>query len=81
MEMTEEEYDISKMKSLRYQEIEKARHCKHWGIILGTLGRQGNQKLLDRMKEVFKRKQIEYDVVLLSEITDTTVESKKTADA
>ena len=52
MELTEEEYDLSKMKRMRYEEIEKAREGKHWGIALGTLGRQGNEKILDRLKEI-----------------------------
>ena len=52
MELTEEEYDLTKMKRMRYEEIEKAREGKHWGIALGTLGRQGNEKILDRLKEI-----------------------------
>ena len=71
--MTEEEYDLSKMTRLRSAEVEKARSCKHWGIILGTLGRQGNIKLLDRLQALLKQRNIEYDVVLLSEISNATV--------
>lgn len=71
--MTEEEYDLTKMTRLRSAEVEKARSCKHWGIILGTLGRQGNIKLLERLQTLLKQRNIEYDVVLLSEISNATV--------
>ena len=73
MELTEEEYDLSKMKRMRYEEIEKAREGKHWGIALGTLGRQGNEKILERLKEILERKKIVYDVILISELSNDTV--------
>lgn len=61
------------MTRLRFAEVEKARSCKHWGIILGTLGRQGNIKLLERLQALLKQRHLEYDVVLLSEISNATV--------
>lgn len=73
MELTEEEYDLTKMKSIRYEEIEKARKAQHWGLALGTLGRQGNEVILERMKTILKKKGIVYDVVLISELSDMTV--------
>ena len=74
MELTEEEYDLTKMKNLRYGEIEKAKVCKHWGIALGTLGRQGNEKILERLGGILKQKGIDYEVVLISELSDERVE-------
>ena len=73
MELTEEEYDLTKMKKLRYGEIEKAKACKHWGIALGTLGRQGNEKILERLGAILKQKGIDYEVVLISELSDERV--------
>lgn len=73
MELTEEEYDLTKMKSIRYEEIEKARKAQHWGLALGTLGRQGNEVILERMKTILKKKGIVYDVVLISELSNATV--------
>lgn len=73
MELTEEEYDLSKMMKNRSDEIAKARASKHWGVALGTLGRQGNEAILNRLKEIFKKKGIVYDVVLISELSDATV--------
>lgn len=73
MELTEEEYDLTKMRSIRYEEIEKARKSQHWGLALGTLGRQGNEVILERMKSILKKKGIVYDIVLISELSDATV--------
>ena len=47
MELTEEEYDLTKMKALRSSQIEEAKKAKKWGIVLGTLGRQGNELILE----------------------------------
>ncbi|KAF2309330.1 hypothetical protein GH714_001642 [Hevea brasiliensis] len=42
-----EEYDHQGMKETRKRPIERAREAKSWGIVLGTLGRQGNPRNLD----------------------------------
>ena len=73
MELTEEEYDLTKMKAMRSSQIEEAKKVKKWGIVLGTLGRQGNELILERLKEVMKRRGVEYDVLLLSELSDAVV--------
>ena len=73
MELTEEEYDLTKMKALRSSQIEEAKKAKKWGIVLGTLGRQGNELILERLKAVMKRRGVEYDVLLLSELSDAVV--------
>ncbi|KAF2309395.1 hypothetical protein GH714_001902 [Hevea brasiliensis] len=46
-----EEYDHQGMKETRKRAIERAREAKSWGIVLGTLGRQGNPRILDRLVE------------------------------
>ncbi|KAF2309411.1 hypothetical protein GH714_002096 [Hevea brasiliensis] len=43
-----EEYDHQGMKETRKRAIGRAREAKSWGIVLGTLGRQGNPRILDR---------------------------------
>lgn len=73
MELTEEEYDLTKMKAMRSSQIEEAKKAQKWGIVLGTLGRQGNELILERLKEVMKRRGVEYDVLLLSELSDAVV--------
>ena len=47
--LTEEKYDQKLMKKIRGQTIEKASKASEWGIILGTLGRQGSTKVLDNI--------------------------------
>lgn len=44
---TREYYDHEAMRALRLQAIDKARLAKKWGLILGTLGRQGSPKVLE----------------------------------
>lgn len=42
-----EYYDHEAMRALRLQAIDKARLAQRWGLILGTLGRQGSPKVLE----------------------------------
>ena len=46
--LTVEGYAFEKMKGLRVEAIRKARKAKVFGVILGTLGRQGNPRILRR---------------------------------
>ena len=56
------------MRKNRNTEINKARHGKIWGIILGTLGRQGHPKILDLLEEKLKESGKKVVRLLLSEI-------------
>jgi 2-(3-amino-3-carboxypropyl)histidine synthase len=84
--LTEESYDHIKMKSIRYEAIEKARlkiQTKKqlqqqsgsssgpavFGIILGTLGRQGNPALLTKLRNQLTSHKLKSFVILASEIT------------
>jgi 2-(3-amino-3-carboxypropyl)histidine synthase len=42
MKMTEERYEHESMHAIRFGEIERARAASRFGIVFGTLGRQGN---------------------------------------
>lgn len=42
-----EYYDHEAMRALRLQAINEARSAQRWGLILGTLGRQGSPKVLE----------------------------------
>jgi len=66
--LTREEYDHSTMHELRHDAIERATHAKKWGLILGTLGRQGNMKILQRLEREIRESGREVTMVLLSEI-------------
>ena len=56
------------MKRLRNESIQKARKAKKWGVILGTLGRQGSPAILKHVESVLKQRNMPYFVILMSEI-------------
>lgn len=69
-----EEYDHEGMKEERRRAIERSRGAKIWGIVLGTLGRQGNPRVLERLEKKMKEKNLDYMVVLISELTPKKIE-------
>jgi len=66
--LTAEAYDTETLHSTRWAAIEKGKHARKWGVVLGTLGRQGNTVLMDRIESELKKRGKEYVVVLLSEV-------------
>jgi 2-(3-amino-3-carboxypropyl)histidine synthase len=64
--LTRERYDIEKMKSTRSSMIEKAKDAPRWGIILGTLGRQGNPAIFGHLKRMLKQRNRKTILVLVS---------------
>lgn len=67
--LTKEEYDQQGMRDVRRAAIEQARSCTSWGLILGTLGRQGNPSLLRKVQALLDARGVKYMLVLLSEVT------------
>ncbi|GAX79013.1 hypothetical protein CEUSTIGMA_g6453.t1 [Chlamydomonas eustigma] len=67
--LTQEYYDQQGMRDVRKRAIETSRSAKHWGLILGTLGRQGNPHLMDMLKTKLLDKGLETTVFLMSEIS------------
>ncbi|KAK6192046.1 hypothetical protein SNE40_003593 [Patella caerulea] len=65
---TREYYDHDKMKEMRYAAIKTASKAKKFGLILGTLGRQGSPKVLEHLEKKIKDSGRECVIVLLSEI-------------
>lgn len=68
-----EEYDHVGMKDERKRAIEKARGKKNWGIVLGTLGRQGNPRILERLEKKMGEKGLDWTVILMSELSPTRI--------
>lgn len=66
--LTRESYGYDEMHRLRKEAIATATQAKRWGLILGTLGRQGNVNILSRIESLLQSKNLPYTVVLLSEI-------------
>ncbi|KZZ93927.1 diphthamide biosynthesis protein 1 [Ascosphaera apis ARSEF 7405] len=66
--LTREYYTHDEMHSLRRDAIQKSRASKKWGIVLGTLGRQGNPNTLTLIENELIRRGIPPVKILLSEV-------------
>lgn len=67
--MTQESYAHEQLNSLRLSAIETAKKGTTFGIVLGTLGRQGNPAILQRIKNLLKLHNRKSFILLLSEIS------------
>lgn len=65
---TSEEYDHDIMKMNRSNQIKIASDANYFGLILGTLGRQGNTKVLANLEKQISYCNKNYVKILLSEI-------------
>lgn len=65
---TEEFYDHELMRKNRKAAIESAKSAHKFGVILGTLGRQGSPKVLEHLEEKLRAHKKEVVTILLSEI-------------
>ncbi|KAJ8256425.1 hypothetical protein COCON_G00185770 [Conger conger] len=63
-----EYYDHKSMRESRQKSIEQARSGQRWGLILGTLGRQGSPKVLEHLESKLKSLGKTFTRVMLSEI-------------
>ena len=66
--LSREHYDHQKMKEVRRKAILEAGKANKFGLILGTLGRQGSPLVLEHLKQRLEAASRSYCVVLLSEI-------------
>eukprot|EP00842_Homolaphlyctis_polyrhiza_P001520 jgi/Hompol1/2369/HPOL_005970-RA len=65
---TREYYEHDEMQSLRSHAIEQGIKAKRFGLIVGTLGRQGNTKVMRYIESQLQARSLPYVTVLLSEI-------------
>lgn len=72
--LTEERYATTEMQDIRKKAISISSRAQAFGIILGTLGRQGSPKILQRLVAAFNECRKSYFVVLLSEVTPSKLE-------
>ena len=56
------------MQSQRRSAIIQASSAKHWGVILGALGRQGNVQILETIEGLLKKKKRDCTLFLMSEV-------------
>ncbi|RYP92323.1 hypothetical protein DL770_001525 [Monosporascus sp. CRB-9-2] len=66
--LTRETYGHEEMQSLRRDAIRAAKEAKKWGLILGSLGRQGNPHTMTLIEGKLKQMGIPWVNLLLSEI-------------
>lgn len=66
--LTRETYGHDEMQSLRRSAISSARTARRWGLILGSLGRQGNPHTMALIEKRLTERGIPWINLLLSEI-------------
>lgn len=66
--LSHETYDHAEMLSLRSSALKSARTAKKWGLILGSLGRQGNPHTMTLIENHLRARDIPWVNLLLSEI-------------
>ncbi|KAK6296682.1 hypothetical protein J4Q44_G00328240 [Coregonus suidteri] len=76
-----EYYDHEAMRSIRLQAIDKARSAQRLGLILGTLGRQGNPKVREHLESKLESLGKSFTRVLLSEIFPSKLDLMAEVDA
>lgn len=67
-QFTIEEYDQRQLIDIRSDAIEKAKSAKTFGLILGALGRQGNNKTLENLENLILHNGHKVYKIILSEI-------------
>lgn len=67
--LTYEQYDQKGMREARRKAIEQAQFSKQWGVILGTLGRQGNPQILKHLEKRLASRGIQFITFLVSELS------------
>lgn len=72
--LIKESYDQEGMRSARRRAIEAARGAQRWGLVLGTLGRQGNPRTLETLRRHFEAAGLQHTLILLSEVTPTKLQ-------
>lgn len=78
---TSEYYDHIGMRKNRKQAIDIGRNAKKFGLILGTLGRQGSTKVMSHLRRRLKYHNRQAVIILLSEIFPSKLELFKDIDA
>lgn len=77
--LTEERYGHEDMRAMRRVAVMEAVEGENFAIVLGTLGRQGSPKILERLKRAISEKGKRGVVVLLSEITPAKIQTLEEA--
>jgi len=79
--LTREEYAHKEMRSVRRRMVERAKEAMRFGIVLGTLGRQGNPAILEHLMALMRAKGREFVVFLISEMNPAKMAALHGVDA
>nr|MBE5724750.1 putative diphthamide biosynthesis protein 1 [Cucujiformia] len=80
-EFTREYYEHEWMNSIRKKSIDDSVSAKKFGVIIGTLGRQGNLNVADYITKCLREKNKDVVLILLSEIFPKKLELFPQLDA
>ena len=80
-QITEEMYDHEEMQKQRRSAIERAQDAQRWGVIRGSLGRQGNPAIVQRIQNLLTEANKTVLNFVMSEISPQTVASIEGIDA
>ncbi|XP_057658264.1 2-(3-amino-3-carboxypropyl)histidine synthase subunit 1 [Diorhabda carinulata] len=80
-EFTREYYDHAEMEKIRQTSIRQAINAGTFGVIMGTLGRQGNPNVVDHLRKRLEESDKKTVVILLSEIFPNKIDLFKNIDA
>nr|NVI70993.1 putative diphthamide biosynthesis protein 1 [Cucujiformia] len=78
---TQEYYDHDSMRSIRKNIITEATKASSFGIIMGTLGRQGNTLVVEYIRKRLEEQNKQTVIILLSEIFPSKLELFDKLDA
>eukprot|EP00796_Vickermania_ingenoplastis_P000523 gene523-289_t len=67
-ELTKESYNNEEMRTLRKEAVELGKKATSFAIIMGTLGRQGHPRVVDRILRLAKQQNKRATLLLMSEI-------------
>nr|NVI70970.1 putative diphthamide biosynthesis protein 1 [Cucujiformia] len=67
-EFTKEYYEHDEMNSIRKKCVEESSTADKFGVIMGTLGRQGNPKVVEHIRQSLIDKNKKVVIILLSEV-------------
>ncbi|GBF93141.1 diphthamide biosynthesis [Raphidocelis subcapitata] len=70
-----ESYDHAGMRAARRAAVEAAARARRWGLVMGTLGRQGNPRIVELLESKLAAKGLTYTLVLLSELSPQKLEA------
>ncbi|EPY31225.1 diphthamide synthesis protein [Angomonas deanei] len=79
--MTRESYAFSEMRTIRREAIDVAQAAQSFAIVMGTLGRQGNPRVVDRLMALAKSKGKKITLLLMSEIFPSKMAQLQDVDA